>query len=92
MKDNKLTSEVFDQESIYCRKLGHHLKFNYCRQESEELPCSRIKKCWQYKLPVDNYLKNNFSEEALQKTFAPPVPKLTSLLELIQKAQTLNQR
>lgn len=81
--------DVYDSKTIYCRKLGHHLKFDYCRRESNELPCSRISKCWAEKIPIDNFLRTYFSTEVLDKIFAPPVPKITSLIELIQKAQTM---
>ncbi len=83
--------DVYDGEAIYCRKLGHHLKFDYCRRESGELPCSRIAKCWAEKLPIDVFLETHFSAEDLETIFAPPVPKVTSLIELIQKAQALNE-
>jgi hypothetical protein len=80
---------IYDSEEIYCRKLGHHLKFGYCRVESSELPCSRISKCWSGKLPVNEFLDRYFTSEQLKAIFTPPVPKITSLIELIQKAQTL---
>ncbi|MBN1406207.1 MAG: hypothetical protein JW956_00375 [Calditrichaceae bacterium] len=81
----------YDAETIYCRKLGHHLKFDYCRREFNELPCSRIIKCWAERIPIHNFLSSHFSDKDLEKIFAPPVPKMTSLIELIQKAQALNE-
>jgi hypothetical protein len=86
----KMNLNVYDGEAIYCRKLGHHLQFNYCRRESGELPCSRITKCWSGKLPINEFLKTHYSADKLEKAFAHPSPKLTSLIELIQKAQALN--
>jgi hypothetical protein len=80
---------IYDEETIYCRKLGHHLKFDYCRKESGELPCSRIAKCWLDKLPINEFLDTHFSAEQLEMIFAPPVPKITTLIELILKAQSL---
>ncbi|MEJ2542754.1 MAG: hypothetical protein P8Y99_01675 [Calditrichaceae bacterium] len=82
---------AYDAEAIYCRKLGHHLKFDYCRRESDELPCSRIAKCWAERIPIDDFLRSHFSDDDLDKIFAPPVPKITSLIELIQKAQALKE-
>lgn len=90
MNSNTTSINVYDGEAIYCRKLGHHLKFDYCRRELGELPCSKVAKCWSDKLPVSEFLETHFSAEELQKVFAPPTPKVTSLIELIQKAQALN--
>ena len=84
-----MSIDIYDRESIYCRKLGHHLNFDYCRKESGDLPCSRISKCWSDKLPVNEFLDRYFTSEQLKAIFTPPVPKITSLIELIQKAQTL---
>lgn len=82
---------AYDGEVIYCKKLGHHLKFGYCRIESGGLPCSKINKCWADKLPIKNFLETHFSADDLKKAFAPPPAKITSLIELIQKAQALNE-
>ena len=84
--------DIYDRESTYCRKLGHHLNFDYCRQESGELPCPRIARCWAEKVPIDDFLRMHFSEEDLNKVFVSPVPKITTLIELIQKAQAIKEQ
>ena len=86
-----MSIDAYDREAIYCRKLGHHLKFDYCRRESGVLPCSRIVKCWSEKLPINKFLNMHFSATELDTIFAPPTPKITSLIELIQKAQALKE-
>ena len=91
MDYSKMIIDVYDGETIYCRKLGHHLKFEYCRKESCELPCSKIAKCWSEELPINEFLNMHFSAAELDTIFAPPTPKITSLIELIQKAQALKE-
>jgi hypothetical protein len=89
MDKNELNREIFDTEPIYCRKLGHFLKFNYCRSERNGLPCARTIKCWTGKIPVSDYLEQNFNQSEIQYLFEPVIPKMTSIIELIQRAQAL---
>ncbi len=85
--DKKLQADQFDSEELYCRKLGHHLKFAYCRKELNGLPCVKIRDCWFEKIPIDDYLEQNFKVEQISYLFEPPKSKITSLFEIIQKAQ-----
>ena len=89
MDSFKTNIDIHDGETIYCRKLGHHLKFSYCRIESEMMPCSGIIKCWSDRLSILEFLDDHFSADELEKVFAPPDPKITSLVNLIQKAKAL---
>lgn len=77
----------FDSETSYCRMLGHAVPFQYCRTASEALPCRKIRDCWFEKLPVETYIEENYTPEEQKKIFAPPVPKMASLLDLIEKAK-----
>ncbi len=79
--------ESFDSREIYCRKLGHHLTFRYCRSERNGLPCGRIKDCWFDKIPIADYLRDNYTPEDLAKITAPPPAKTATLLELIERAR-----
>lgn len=76
-----------DSLEKYCPKLGHALTFQYCRCESNKLPCSRIADCWQEKLPVREFLDSNYSLEEKKFIFRPAKNKLLSLFEIIQKSQ-----
>ena len=67
--------------------LGHAVPFQYCRTASEAMPCRKIKDCWFEKLPVEAYMEEHFKPEELEKIFAPPAPKMSSLLDLIEKAK-----
>ena len=77
----------YDSEEIYCRKLGHHLSFKYCRLVNEQLPCHKIADCWFQQLPIQDFLKQNYTKGEIKRIFAPPPDKMFSLLNLIKKAQ-----
>jgi len=76
-----------DTEQIYCRRLGHFLSFKYCRAEKQGLPCAKIIDCWQDKIPIQDFINENYSKEETAYLFEPPPPKITSLLEIIKRAQ-----
>lgn len=77
----------YDEREIYCRKLGHHLQFKYCRQEHQQLPCAAIKRCWQYKIPVEEFLAKSFSPDEIAYLDEPQVSKVSTILDIIQKVQ-----
>ena len=77
----------YDKERIYCRRLGHWLSFTYCRQEKNGLPCFKIMDCWFGKLPIEDFLKENFKEGEISYIFKPPKQKITSIIELIEQAK-----
>ncbi len=78
----------YDNEEVYCRKLGHHLNFQYCRLVNQQLPCHKIVDCWFEKMPIQDFLKEHYSEEEIKQIFAPPQDKMSSLISLIEKAQS----
>jgi hypothetical protein len=79
--------EKHDSEEIYCRKLGHRLLFSYCRVEKGTLPCSKIRDCWFERIDINGFLEENYSESDLESIFKPGSDKISSLLELIEKAK-----
>lgn len=81
--ENSITE--FDELEIYCRKLGHHLNFKYCRTENFNQPCFKIIDCWSEKINVLNFIKlyyNDFFNADLSKN-----DKVISIYNLIQKAE-----
>ena len=82
--------DYFDTELIYCRKLGHHLRFNYCRQEKSGLPCTKIFDCWFMRLPVRDFIAENYTNEEISYLSEPPQSKITSLLTLIERAKNVS--
>ena len=77
----------YDVEELYCKKLGHHLTFKYCREENFGLPCPKVRDCWFKNIDIDNYLTQNFSPGETTHLYDPPKPKISSLLELIDQAK-----
>lgn len=75
----------FDNTEIYCRKLGHHLTFQYCRSENDYLPCSKITECWSERIDINKYCSDNYQKEDLQTLQNNTKPKITSILEIIHK-------
>ncbi len=79
--------EKHDNTEGYCRKLGHFLSFNYCRTVNNNLPCSKVLDCWFQHFPIQQFIKDNYSEKEHSIIFEPPEPKLQSLSEILQNAQ-----
>ena len=78
----------YDDREIRCPKLGHELTFAYCRREGGELPCFRVIRCWEGFFPVESFLRESLSPDARESFLRQTPPdKLTSLLDLIAKAQ-----
>jgi hypothetical protein len=77
----------FDNEEIYCRRLGHHLAFRYCRTERGGVPCSKILDCWFEKLPIEEFIRSNYSEAEIEAITAAPKPKVATLFDLIEQAK-----
>jgi hypothetical protein len=76
-----------DSREIYCRRLGHHLTFAYCRSEREGLPCRKILDCWFDKIPIGDFLRANYSPGELADLTEPAPAKAATLVELIERAQ-----
>lgn len=73
-----------------CPRLGHPVPFSYCLQcGDEQAPCWKIADCWWEIFDVVAYLTEHFPPEvvATLQTAAPPKPKVTSLVELIEQAK-----
>ncbi len=82
-----MNPEDFDENKQYCRMLGHEVAFSYCRVLKQKLPCHRIEDCWFESLPVEKYIETCFSAEEQLKIFAPPQPKIASLVDMINQAK-----
>lgn len=67
--------------------LGHAVNFLYCRTTAEGIPCRKIMDCWFETLPIKDYLEEHINQEQLKTLFNPPESKVSSLLDLIEKAR-----
>lgn len=81
----------FDEHRGYCRLLGHEVVFAYCRIAKEGLPCFKILDCWYERLPVEDYIQTLYSPEERGQILARPAPKMTTLVDLINKARQRTQ-
>ena len=83
----------YDHLEIRCPRLGHELKFSYCRREAGDLPCHRTIKCWQPFFPVEAYLREILSASDWEH-FSRQVPgdKMATLLDLIEQAKKRAKR
>jgi len=81
-----MTNKDYDEQEIYCRKLGHHLHFKYCREENISLPCSKIRECWFSRIDINQFIYENFSDEEVKSIERPAVPKISSIVDLIARA------
>jgi hypothetical protein len=80
-------STQYDEQEIYCRKLGHFLTFDYCRQEHQAMPCAKIRDCWFGRIDIDQFLADHYSEKELTSVEKRTQPKIFTILELIEQAK-----
>ena len=86
----KTRSTKYDHLQGYCRILGHHVPFSYCRAPGDKPFCGKIAVCWGEKMDVAGFLHENYSPEEIAAVMQPPPPKITTLFDLIQKARSAN--
>jgi len=79
--------DKYDDSEIYCKKLGHELRFNYCRKEHDGLPCPAIFDCWYQRLQIGEFMKDNYIPEQVPYLSEPKPDKVFTLMELITQAQ-----
>lgn len=79
----------YDDLEIRCPRLGHEIKFSYCRREAGALPCHQTIKCWQVFFPVDVHLRGILSASEWE-LFSRQVPKdkVTTIIDLIEQAKS----
>jgi len=76
-----------DDRKRRCPQLGHDVPFSYCRAVADGLPCRRVVDCWQDFFDANTYIRDHYSEEQIKAIFTPPRPKITSILEIIERAK-----
>lgn len=79
---------MFDHLETRCPRLGHMVKFSYCRKEGGTLPCSRVIQCWQGFFSVVEYLEKIMGREKMENVFSmKPKEKVVSILEIVEKVR-----
>jgi hypothetical protein len=76
-----------DERKRRCPMLGHEVAFSYCRAPGSSVPCRKIYDCWWETFDVADFVRNHYDEETIGKITAPPPPKTTTLLDLIEQAK-----
>jgi hypothetical protein len=78
-----------DQRCRRCPRLGHEVRFGYCRTLEGNTVCTRILNCWWELFAVEEFLRAQLTDEEFAALAAPPPPKpkVLSLLELIEQAK-----
>ena len=75
----------YDNHETYCRSLGDCISFSYCRVAGGREPCNRILDCWIGRLPIVEFLKNNYPPKVLERVFAPPPGRLQRIMSIAEK-------
>ena len=84
--------EQYDSKMIRCPRVGGDVNFKFCRSENNLLPCRWVVGCWQMRIEISQFLEGHFSKEELDRVFAPPKPKMESLVELVEKARNVDMK
>ena len=81
--------ETEDKLEQRCPRLGGRVSFRYCKTSGDERSvCWKIFDCWWESFDVEDYLKNDLSEEKYNILVdSKPKPKVVTLVELIEKAK-----
>jgi len=85
-ENEKSTLTKYDEyEHFRCPQLGDVISFSYCRRMNEDLPCRKMYDCWSDKLNVEEFLKENFSEEQIEKAFEPPKGRVENMFDILNR-------
>ncbi|HSB06885.1 MAG TPA: hypothetical protein VLK23_17045 [Thermodesulfobacteriota bacterium] len=80
--------EEYDALIIYCPQLGNEIPFGYCRTVNEDLPCRKIRVCWEFRIEISKFLSEHYSFDQIGRAFAPPTKtRLETILELVENAK-----
>jgi hypothetical protein len=75
-------------KQIRCPRLGDEIPFSYCLQESGDLPCLRIVRCWSPYFNIEFFLKEKLAPEKWDSFINfRSKDKVTNLIELIEAAK-----
>lgn len=75
----------YDKLTIYCNQMGMLVEFSYCAKMGEGLPCRNIINCWQNRIDILNFLKQNYTLDELKKIFSKlPKSRIDRILEYLK--------
>jgi hypothetical protein len=84
--EGKMRMKKYDHYQTYCGSLGDCINFSYCRAAGGREPCGRILDCWIGRLPIVEFLKDNYTPDVLERVFAPPPSRLDRMMSAAQRA------
>jgi len=61
-----MSIDAHDERESYCKILGHHVVFKYCRVAKEGTPCGNILDCWHENFDVAGFLEDNYTPEQIK--------------------------
>ena len=82
----------YDDLEARCPRLGHLVKFHYCRSEQETMPCRRVFNCWFQRIPIQSFVQEHYDPSTVQALTAPSPDKVASLVDLIEQAQRRSEK
>lgn len=74
----------------YCPRLGHVVTLAYCVREGIDRPCRLVFRCWEGRLPIREHLLTLYKESEIE-TIDAPASKLSSILDIIARAQRTSE-
>lgn len=81
-------AEQEDHRSRRCPKLGHDVRFGYCRTQEGTSVCPRILDCWWERFDVESFLRQSLPAQTYERLLTPSgKPKMSSIIELIEQAK-----
>jgi hypothetical protein len=83
MDNQTITPEQFDLEERRCPMLGHQISFSYCRSTHGNIPCKKILDCWYERLPIQDFIKNQYGEETLRRLETPSQHKVVTITQIV---------
>ncbi|MGD2173812.1 MAG: hypothetical protein PVJ27_00270 [Candidatus Brocadiaceae bacterium] len=80
--------EEHDERTRRCPRLGHQVRFHYCRTQEGSSLCLRILDCWWEAFDVQSFLREHYPAEELKRIRRhEPRDKVTNILDIIQQAR-----
>jgi hypothetical protein len=80
--------QEINNKLMRCPRLGDEITFSYCLEESGDLPCARIVRCWSSFFDVESFLKQTMPPGKWDLFANSRHPdKVTSLIEMIAAAK-----
>ena len=83
-----MTIEDNDERELRCRRLGHMVRFRYCRTQEGRTVCPHILNCWWEVFDVEDFLREELPEEDFARLRKrSPRDKVGTLLDILQRVQ-----